>query len=59
MTRQEAVKWAKAKKTTVVGMVERGGRIHATLAENREQLPVRSIVERAPGRHATDSLRLQ
>jgi transposase len=45
MTRQEAVIWSKRKKTTVVGMVERRGRIRATLAENREQLPVRSIVE--------------
>jgi transposase len=45
MTRQEAVIWAKEKKTTVVGMVERRGRIRATLAENREQRPVRSIVE--------------
>jgi transposase-like protein len=45
MTRREAVIWAKEKKTTVVGMVERRGRIRATLAENREQLPVRSIVE--------------
>jgi transposase-like protein len=44
MTRQEAVKWAKESKTTVVGMVERGGRVRATLAENREHRPVRSIV---------------
>lgn len=42
MTRQEAVKWAKETKTTVVGMVERGGRVRATLAENREHRPVRS-----------------
>lgn len=44
MTRQEAVLWAKQKKTTVVGMVERGGRVRATLSENREHRPVRSIV---------------
>ena len=45
MTRREAVKWAKKKKITVVAMVERGGRVRATLAENREQSPVRSIVQ--------------
>lgn len=45
MTRQEAVKWPKEEtKTTVVGMVERGGRVRATLAENREHRPVRSII---------------
>ncbi|HEU4392550.1 MAG TPA: IS1595 family transposase [Solirubrobacterales bacterium] len=44
MTRQEAVKWAKEKKTTVVAMVERGGRVRAMLAETREQRPVRALV---------------
>jgi transposase len=44
MTRQEGVIWAKRTKTTVVGMVERGGRVRATLAENREGRPVRSLV---------------
>jgi transposase-like protein len=44
MTRQEGAAWAARTKTTVVGMVERGGRVKATLAENRGEQPLKSIV---------------
>ena len=45
MTRAEAITWAKARKTTVLGMVERQGRIRAQVQKDRSPKVVDTVRE--------------